>query len=568
MLLLACTDPPLEIHAASTPDGIRVDLSRPASEIRLFDEAGQQRMRHTLPVPGAEVVLPVDLPPGRWRVAAEGASTWLIVEPPPALRVQVQLRTGGPWEDIQADMPVPMLAGSHAEIRVGLIRGIDGPLTVSLTGALTGPPDPTGEIPLPLPGQRVIRSLTLGEQPVTLRAAGVSGTLRPVVRTLAALQAEIGLGELSFPADQDGWPDAARPAWEIRLPSLFWEPIAERLGQRRGRQDREQPWAWLSVPVQSRGEAADLVLSVEIPDPAFRPKLREVGVETGAVSVLLRVPARSAAGGDRPVVAALPIFVERAAVAEGSYPVHLTVRAVGEDTPILEETRMLRVGRGDAVAGGGLLLAAASALAGAAWLWRRLPRLLAERSTRELMSIALFSSALFVIGGATDLLTVSVSALLGPFSTLLTGLVGDVGRIVLLGSLLGLIPRPGVLALCTLCGWLLRGLAMGGFSVVDAFYLGIAVSSGEGFAWIAGISRLPGWVEEGRGRRWLRLSVAFGGSALLTSLTGMWLHMALYRLFFAGWYIFLQSVVVGLGYAVLAAWIASRLVRSLRGVSP
>ena len=564
MLLLACTDPPMEIHATSTPDGVRVDLSRPTIEIRLFDEAGQQRMRHALPVPGVEVVLPVDLPPGRWQVAAEGASTWLIVEPPPALRVQVQLRTGGPWEDVQAEMPVAMLAGSHPEIRVGLIRGIDGPLTVSLTG----PPDPPGEIPLPLPGQRVIRSLVLGDQPVTLHAAGVSGTLRPVVRTLATLQAEIALGELSFPADQDGWPDAARPAWEIRLPSLFLEPLAARLGQRRGRQDREQPWAWLSVPVQSRGEAADLVLSIEIPDPAFRPNLREVGVETGAVSVLLRVPARSTKSGNRPTMAALPVFVDRAIVVEGSYPVHLTVRAVGDDTPIHEETRMLRVGRGDAVAGGGLLLATTSALAGGVWLARRLPGLLAERSTRELMSIALFSSALFAIGGATDLITVSVSALLGPFSTLLTGLIGDVGRIVLLGSLLGLIPRPGVLALCTLCGWLLRGLAMGGFSVVDAFYLGIAVSFGEGFAWIAGLSRLPGWVQESRGRRWLRLSLAFGGSALLTSLTGIWLHMALYRLFFADWYIFMQSVVVGFGYAVLAAWIASRLVSSLQGVSP
>ena len=64
----------------------------------------------------------------------------------------------------------------------------------------------------------------------------------------------------------------------------------------------------------------------------------------------------------------------------------------------------------------------------------------------------------------------------------------------------------------------------------------------------------------------VRLSLAFGLSNALLTLCGLWLHMVLYRLSFAGWYIGMQAGLPGFLYVVLACQLAVPFARSLREV--
>ena len=76
------------------------------------------------------------------------------------------------------------------------------------------------------------------------------------------------------------------------------------------------------------------------------------------------------------------------------------------------------------------------------------------------------------------------------------------------------------------------------------------------------------WGHEDFSRRWLRLSLAFGGASLLGTLSGFWMQMAVYRLYYATWYLLLQAVLVGILYPILASRIAARLIGHLLKVAP
>jgi hypothetical protein len=600
-LLAACTpQPPLTVTAAPTASGVRVEASAPISRVEVRSAAGVPLVRRTAPAPTATLDVLAPLDPGAYTVVVTVGHTESTAEftvaPRRPVTVEVQPQPGAAWVAATGTLAVPLVEGGSTEVLVGVTGGPGKPDGVTFdvqarpTGTTAGaafgasagavPLDlatPPNTLRLPTLGARVIRAVRVRDTPVVVTVGDATFTLVPAPVALATLAATVTLAGEAFPAEIDGTPDLGRPASRVSLPSPTWERVIRAVGLGGRRRDEVAPWAWWGVTLRNDGDTpVDLQVSLTIHDPAapdltstapaFRPRLRAGDGDTGTVAALLRVPAHGTAR------AALPVFVDTAVVTPGAYEARLTVTPIGGDTPLHAATRPLYVRRGDAVASVGFALSLGAFVGGAGLTVRRLRGWLDAAATSELMTIALFGSALFLVGTAADLVAMGVGALLGPLSSLVTGLLSDLGRYTLLATLLTLLPRVGTLTLAILTGWFLRGFTTGSFAPVDLLYTGTAIGIGEAFAWLAGLTRGGGvagakdWRDGTPTARWARLSFGFAGAAVCTTLCGLWMHIILFRLFFAPWYMAMQVLVPGLLYTVLACRVATGFAASLRRV--
>lgn len=569
-LLAACAPPaPLIVTAAPTPSGVRVEASAPITRVEVRSAAGVPLVRRAPPAPTPTLDVPAPLAPGAYTVvvtagAIESTANF-VVAPRRPVTVEVQPQPGGAWMAAAGTLSVPLVAGGSVEVLVGVTGGPGKPDTVSFVEGGSA-----SLLPLPVLGARVVRPVRVRDAPVTLSVGDATFTLVPAPVSLATLAATVTLVGDAFPAEIDGSPDLGRPTQRVSLPSPTWERIVRAVGLGGRRRDEVAPWAFWGLTLRNDGDTpVDLEVALTIGDAAgiaaaFRPRLRAADGDTGTVAALLRVPAHGTAR------AALPVFVDTAVVTPGAYDARLTVTPLGGDTPLHAATRPLYVRRGDSAASVGFVLSLAAFVGGAGLTLRRVRGWLDAAATSELMTIALFGSALFLVGTIADLVAMGVGALLGPLSSLLTGLLSDLGRYTLLATLITLLPRVGTLTLAILTGWFLRGFTTGSFAPVDLLYTGTAIGIGEAFAWVAGLSRggggRPDWRDGTPGARWARLSLGFGGAAVCTTLAGLWMHIILFRLFFAPWYMAMQVLVPGLLYTVLACRIATGFAASLRRV--
>lgn len=543
-----------------------VGADAPITRVELRDAAGLPLLRRTPPPGARSLELPRDGLEGALTVEVwtAGGSGTVPLDVPPSRALDLELRAspGAPWADVSAGgvVEVPVFGAEPTEVLLAFVGGPGHPAAVPWS---EGPP-----VALPAPGVRVLerlrvggeaRTLRIGEPPVELR-------LQPQPLDLDTLRAALRPGEPVFPADATGAADLGRAEGRVVVPGPLWTKLTRLAGLGSRARDPWAPWAMAGLRLDHDADRPlDLVVTAEVrrdgaEAPAFRPRLRAGDGDTGVVSTLVRLPARGGA------VVTLPVFVDEATVAEGEHELLLRVGVMGTEHVLAELRRPLYVQRGDTRAAVGFALSALAAAAGLVWTARRVRGWLEASATNDLMSIALFGAALFVVGTASDLLSLGVAVALGPFGTLLTGLVQDVGRTALLATLLTLLPRPGTLALALWTGWVGRSLTTGGFSPVDVVYTGAAVAWAEGLAWVAGLTRGGGWREEGATKARLRLVVAFAGAGVLTTLSGLWLHVVLYRLFFADWYLVMQALVPGGLYAGVAAWMAWPFATSLRRV--
>ena len=142
----------------------------------------------------------------------------------------------------------------------------------------------------------------------------------------------------------------------------------------------------------------------------------------------------------------------------------------------------------------------------------------------------------------------------------------DKFRNTLLATLVTLLPRPGTLALAVGTGWLLNGVAMGSFGPTDLLFLGSRIFFLESLLWLTGVTRNPSWRDGPAMSRFLRLAAGFGLASLASSATGIALHMVLYRLFYADWYIAMMLLGPGLLYVIAACFVAVPFAASLRRV--
>jgi hypothetical protein len=561
---LAGCDPadPLTVTAHATSAGVAVEANAPLTAVEVRSATGALLVRRALPTPTRTAELAAPLSPGTWVVVAHAgdaeAKADLAVATPPPVTVEVEAAPGQPWVPAEGTIPVPLLAGGHAEVLVGVTGGPDHPDAVAWSGG-----DP---IPLPVAGRREIRTIAVEDSPLRLTVADTAFTLAPEPLALDALRRDVVVRDVAFPCDAIGIPQLGRASGHVTLASPFWTRVVGDWTTGTVR-DAWAPWAYEGVTVGNAGDRpVDLVVSLEVrrdgaPADVFRPRLRSGDGDTGTVAALLRV------GPHATATAALPVFVDAVTAEEGPYDAVFTVTPLGSSEAIATRTETLVVTRGNTTASLGFGATCLGCLAGLAWAGTRLRRWLEASSTTDLMTIALFGSAMFLVGAASDLLAMGIGAVFGPFAPLLTGLVADVGRYVLLAALVTLLPRPGTLTLALLTGWLLRGLSTGGFTPVDVLYNGISICLCEGFAWLAGLTRGGAWRDAGTLSRWVRLSLGFGGASALGALTNLWLNIVLFRLFFADWYMALEVLVPGFLYTVLACRIGADFAASLRRVS-
>ena len=544
-LLLACAQeaapPTLSVDAF----GVRVQGE--VQHVQVLDPQGEPLVsqRAPVPVPEMRVLVPFSSG-GEHTVVADGHE--LVFELPDELPDQI----------VEVEAPVGQ----------GRVVVHDGDsIAVSSFGSVPRVAVLSRSVDQP---QRDVQLIDVHE-PMDVTVGQVTVRFVPEQRSLDEARQDLAVREVVFPAEPGGWADPARPTDRITLPSAWWQTLLDGLGLGYRARDTFAPWAWQGVVLHNAGDRPiDLVLTQRIlhegqPDPAFSPRMRAGDDGTGQVRALIRVPANGEAR------ASLPVFVneDRLGLTEArerQWTAELTLTPMGSSEPLRVDRRPLYASRGSTVASVGLIAAVLAALLGTGLLAVRGRRWLTERATSELMTIALFGAMTFLISVAGRLLGSGVSALLGPFSSFLTGMVDDALRYALFATLLVLIPRRGVGALAVLVGWLLNGLALGSFSVTDILFVGGRIFWLESLLWLSGITRDSGWLHEGPLKRWLRLSVAFGLSSALTNATGLVLHVTLYRLFLADWYV--AGIVGGPGflYIVVACALAVPFSDSLRRI--
>ena len=547
---LACAQPvPLSVQAEWVGDGVELHASAPVDTLTVLDATGVPILRQALAAPAGDVFVALDGPVGAVQIAVTGpsgaAQTTLVVPLRRPWSAEVQPAPGSAWVPARGRVEVPVW-GASASI---FVRFTAGPSGVDV-------PSDLGPVHLASAGSRSLVPIELTTER-TLRIGDDVLTLVPVRRDPEVVSAGLHIEGLVFPADAGGLRDLGRPIDAVPLPSPIGESALARLGWgARIRADGE-PWAFVAVPLSNASaDPIDLVVSAVVEDTAgqpvaaMRPRLRSADGGSDRVVALVRVPA-----GGR-VDAVLPVFVDVAAAVAGEYRLSVSAAPLGSDAPLLGTSTPLVVRRGDAVASSGFFATLMTSALGLGWTLRRLPRWLRAASTTDLMVNALFGTTLFVVSTATDILAMSVGAVLGPFATLLTGVLYDAGRTVLLATLLQLQPRPGTIALSILCSWLGRGVLMGTIGPPDLIYTGAAIALGEAFGWLSGITR-------GRPIGFGRLVVAFAPANALLTVAGLWLHTVLYRLHFANWYILLQVALPGFLYVLLACWLAVPFARSL-----
>lgn len=575
ILAAGCAAPPAPPTAEVEPSGLRVRAEAGVERVELRDPDGLPVLTRRLPSPAPEVALP-------WSWSREGTWTATVTtgEGTHTLAVEVAGLDRGLVVKVEAPVgqdAVPLAPGDTVE--VPLVDGHAGRVAVSVQALRAG------EVSVRVGAQVQVATLAEGERltvqaevrqatPVVVEGAGVDlrATLEPRPVSLEALGRALSIRVVDLPADDAGLPELSRPAGRVTLPAAWWRATLRALGLGLQAHDPWAPWAHVGVVVANAGDQPTNVLvrlQVEEegggPAPAFAPRVREGGSSAGAVQALLRVPARGEAR------AALPLFVDEALLPRRITRDHRWVRRVevlplGLPVAVAQDEAPLYASRGSTVASLGLVGAMAAAGLGAGLLLRQGPRWLRAARTSELMTISLFGSLTFIVGAVGRLLTMGLATVLGPFAALLTGLVDDCLRYALLATLLCLHPRPGTASLAVLVGWLLSGFALGTFGPTDLLFVGGRVFWLESLLWLVGLTRGEGWLDESRARRWLRLSAGLGGASLLASATGLVLHVTLYRLFLADWYVALILALPGFAYVALACALAVPFAESLRRI--
>jgi hypothetical protein len=396
--------------------------------------------------------------------------------------------------------------------------------------------------------------------------------LRVVPVTAATLSAQLSLVSAPFPVDQAGNSEISRPADRVTLPADWWKFLLKRTSLGTRNWGRYEPWGNQGVRLRNAGDQAinvairSVVTSVEgEPDPVFRPRFRDIDSSTGETSVLLRVPAQSTA------TAILPLYVDDALLpevmpAEG-WLRHIEVTPLGMDTPTIVDDKPLFVSKASSWSSLALVLALLGAILGAAVLARNWRGWLNERPTTSLMTIAMLGAMMFTVGAGGQLLGMGVAAMLGPFSSLFTGLVDDAFRTALMMTLLMLVPRPGSATLAALVEAMLGALALGNIGPSQLLMLGNRILWTEGFLWCAGVTRSDAWTREAPWLIWLRVSLGLGLANLMNGALGLVLASVLYRFYYADWYVVMILAGPSFGYVLIGCAIGLPFARSLRAVS-
>ena len=252
----------------------------------------------------------------------------------------------------------------------------------------------------------------------------------------------------------------------------------------------------------------------------------------------------------------------------GEYMRDIAVKVWGSDATILREERPLHLIVPNQQALLVSLLAIISSTIGLAIVLKLHKQLFAGFTTKQLIVIALFGTTVFVAVTVPSTLFLNlISALLGPISVLLTGLINETLYYALLTALLIYIsgapenlgrgvPKShskgsGVILLVSAVRLLLGGVTFGLFTPMAIVYTGTSVLLLEtGFLFV-------------RRRSLFVWAVVLGLCDAIAVYVHFQLAILLYRLFYADWYIVLRILIEGFAYTFIGVLLGARLGRGL-----
>jgi hypothetical protein len=374
-----------------------------------------------------------------------------------------------------------------------------------------------------------------------------------VARSPDAVRGMIQVIDHVFPTDPRGRPEPQRLPDTVALPNPLWRALGAMFGARGLSVDPYAPYAFQTATFANRTDyPMTLLVTARVRDlatgwpvPAFVPQAFEVTGGVGRLTSLARIPPHAEGR------AVVPFYVRRE-VQEGRYTGELEVQLLGSDAPLYRLERPLSVVRSDARVSLTLLVVTPLSLAALGLFAARYRRLIAGFDARALSTIALFGALMFASGFLTDLLSVGLNVVLGPFNLLVGGVLYEILHHLVLATLIVLYPRPGTATLVGLTHYLMRGLTTGQLSPVDVLFVGSSLTYKEFALYAFGVTRGRPLLERLAAtprRTRLTVALAFGLAGGATAFTSLALHTAFYRLFFAPWYVWL-AVIVG----VVGAW--------------
>jgi hypothetical protein len=561
--LWACSPPAeQEVEARLVPSGLEVRGSGPLGTVVVRDDAGAVVVNEH--VGHDRLLVPVKPPPGGRFTVAVGPFREVVSAPPGPVSLQLQAPRGQAGRSVVDGDEVSALSwGTEQAALVVTAEARDVRATVRWGGE-------EHAVQLPVVGSSAVVSgpLSTGELRIEARAgegppADATVSLRVQPRTVEQARQALTVVSTAFPASPTGEPDPTRPVDTLVLPPAWLRRVLGGVGWGRARDD-QAPWAHQALTLRWDGEQPlDVIVEATVVGEgaeAFAPRVRDATGLDKVVGAARLVP------GDE-VTVSLPLYVDRQALRGTAWTRRYRVLPLGARQPLAEIDAPLVLRRGHWLTWLGLIAAAGSSALGWAVMATRGPRWLASQPTSDLVTVAVFAALSYVVAGVLQVVGHGVAAVLGPFAPLLTALPDDALRACLLATLLTLVPRPGVAALATVTGALLRGLTLGSLHPVDLLYVGSAAFWLEAFLWLAGLTRSGAWRDEGRGRRWLRFVGGLGLANVAAMATGLCVAAALYRLYYAAWYVALLLAVPGFLYVALGCWVAVDLAASLRRVA-
>ena len=259
----------------------------------------------------------------------------------------------------------------------------------------------------------------------------------------------------------------------------------------------------------------------------------------------------------------LPIYVEPVSVLEGDYKLVLSLTQMGAEKPFSVRGHNFTVTR-QAVLPFVITLAGA-VLAGIflVVLFIRFRRIMSGFKVKWIVLISLYGSVGFVIVNVPGTLFMDVfRALLGPFSFLASGLFFGVVQYVLWTSLIMLVPRAGTMSLVMAVRMLLSWVLLGNISLVSVLWMAVHALTAEAALWLLGATR-------GSAQNTVRptgLFIAFAVSEAVATFFNLESVIFLYRLYYADWYIVLNTLIGGVGYTLIGVALGLGMGKRLRMV--
>ena len=387
--------------------------------------------------------------------------------------------------------------------------------------------------------------------------------LRPMSN--AELASLISVRDPRLPTGKDGFFDRRKQMNTIHYRPAFLTKLNRWLGLSDGRLQYWLPFTYQSLILKNEsGHGLGLMVKSRIeslhgnkvPKPFQPPNVFSGSMKDDSVAVSLTL------GPKEKTRAVLPVFVTSPPV-PGSYRRVITLYSMGSQTPLAKLEYPLYVKSLNLNALGFTTLSGLLSLAAFAVLAVRFRPLLAGLKVRWLVVIALFGSLIFVgVNLPIRVFGSLIYGLLGPFSVVLLGFFNDLLYFTLLVAVVRLIPRTGVVSLITLVRYFLSIMLTGGFNLSDFFYVGSSIAVKEGAFWLAGVTR------KGHAFEW-----SWAGTSLLALLMGLgdaflnasslYIHMVLFRLYFADWFIWLNVIVNGLLYTMAGVFLGRSFSRRL-----